>query len=172
MWSSGETTLPGNSFAPARPRRVGLRPGPPGTRRPAVFHLGHVLGHTVAVRHPLAEHRRHTRAGRDDACEVERIAGREPEELPARGVPAHRAKSVEGFGQGELLTDEAAHDAPAAQLAPHLQATVDAQQIPPGRRAGLSLQEIAEYDAVALRVLPRSEERRVGKECRSRWSPY
>src|SRR3990167_10079046 len=24
----------------------------------------------------------------------------------------------------------------------------------------------------ALRTLPRSEERRVGKECRSRWSPY
>src|SRR2546430_12137224 len=25
---------------------------------------------------------------------------------------------------------------------------------------------------VALKTLPRSEERRVGKECRSRWSPY
>src|ERR1022692_1286670 len=25
---------------------------------------------------------------------------------------------------------------------------------------------------VAVKVLPRSEERRVGKECRSRWSPY
>ena len=27
------------------------------------------------------------------------------------------------------------------------------------------------YDHVKL-VIPRSEERRVGKECRSRWSPY
>ena len=27
-------------------------------------------------------------------------------------------------------------------------------------------------DYHASRVLPRSEERRVGKECRSRWSPY
>ena len=27
-------------------------------------------------------------------------------------------------------------------------------------------------DALELRVLTRSEERRVGKECRSRWSPY
>src|SRR2546423_10042592 len=26
--------------------------------------------------------------------------------------------------------------------------------------------------APPLRLLPRSEERRVGKECRSRWSPY
>ena len=35
--------------------------------------------------------------------------------------------------------------------------------------------EIADYDVVVLdRDLPqlRSEERRVGKECRSRWSPY
>ena len=28
-----------------------------------------------------------------------------------------------------------------------------------------------EVDAT-LREIPRSEERRVGKECRSRWSPY
>ena len=27
-------------------------------------------------------------------------------------------------------------------------------------------------DAFANRFFPRSEERRVGKECRSRWSPY
>src|SRR5713101_10042728 len=138
-WSE-EAKLPSNSFAPARPL---------GKRGPAVFHLGHA----VAVRNPLAEHRRHARAGRDDAREVERIAGREPDDLPARGIPAHRAKGVEGFGQGELLADEAAHDAPAAQLAPHLQATVDAQQVPPGWRAGLALQEIAEDDAVALCVL-------------------
>ena len=31
---------------------------------------------------------------------------------------------------------------------------------------------IAAPTIVALRVLTRSEERRVGKECRSRWSPY
>src|SRR3712207_7286607 len=30
----------------------------------------------------------------------------------------------------------------------------------------------AEMTAAAVVVLPRSEERRVGKECRSRWSPY
>ena len=27
-------------------------------------------------------------------------------------------------------------------------------------------------DAKLIRMIPRSEERRVGKECRSRWSPY
>src|SRR5258708_12869725 len=31
---------------------------------------------------------------------------------------------------------------------------------------------ITASDAVGSLVLPRSEERRVGKECRSRWSPY
>ena len=30
----------------------------------------------------------------------------------------------------------------------------------------------AEADLRALMGIPRSEERRVGKECRSRWSPY
>src|SRR5256884_295191 len=36
------------------------------------------------------------------------------------------------------------------------------------------LQGIAIYDTAAhlLALTPRSEERRVGKECRSRWSPY
>src|SRR5258707_5137574 len=29
-----------------------------------------------------------------------------------------------------------------------------------------------ELDDAAIRLQPRSEERRVGKECRSRWSPY
>ena len=30
-----------------------------------------------------------------------------------------------------------------------------------------------DYDCILLDImLPRSEERRVGKECRSRWSPY
>src|SRR2546430_14805741 len=31
---------------------------------------------------------------------------------------------------------------------------------------------VAEADALELEPTPRSEERRVGKECRSRWSPY
>ena len=28
------------------------------------------------------------------------------------------------------------------------------------------------HDAMGISMTPRSEERRVGKECRSRWSPY
>ena len=31
---------------------------------------------------------------------------------------------------------------------------------------------VAEYFAAQMNLATRSEERRVGKECRSRWSPY
>ena len=33
-------------------------------------------------------------------------------------------------------------------------------------------EEFDDLDAVATHFVARSEERRVGKECRSRWSPY
>ena len=35
-----------------------------------------------------------------------------------------------------------------------------------------NLQAVVNYLASSIAQLPRSEERRVGKECRSRWSPY
>src|SRR3989449_8806199 len=40
--------------------------------------------------------------------------------------------------------------------------------VPPGRQPRPKSRACAGIEAVA----PRSEERRVGKECRSRWSPY
>jgi len=43
-------------------------------------------------------------------------------------------------------------------------ATVGAQQPVP--------QPVAAQHATLDRIVARSEERRVGKECRSRWSPY
>ena len=36
----------------------------------------------------------------------------------------------------------------------------------------LQLRELEEDGIIERKVYPRSEERRVGKECRSRWSPY
>ena len=38
--------------------------------------------------------------------------------------------------------------------------------------AGLRVSEYVRQAVVSAEVTPRSEERRVGKECRSRWSPY
>jgi len=47
----------------------------------------------------------------------------------------------------------------------------------PWRATGVALLALcllatATAGATSLQVAPRSEERRVGKECRSRWSPY
>ena len=47
--------------------------------------------------------------------------------------------------------------------------------IPVAVAAALAVQDIFEKDDIfnrAKNLAPRSEERRVGKECRSRWSPY
>ena len=54
-----------------------------------------------------------------------------------------------------FLCDVAVKDGKIAAMAQNIEA--DAKEI---------------YDAAGKLVLPRSEERRVGKECRSRWSPY
>ena len=40
-----------------------------------------------------------------------------------------------------------------------------------GRAEGLQAYEV-KNDRLSFSVMIRSEERRVGKECRSRWSPY
>src|SRR5579885_3801174 len=42
----------------------------------------------------------------------------------------------------------------------------------PGQLAGPGVGEVPLGDGGSLLVVHRSEERRVGKECRSRWSPY
>ena len=47
---------------------------------------------------------------------------------------------------------------------------VDEVLLPDGKTAGREL--IFHKGAVAVLAVTRSEERRVGKECRSRWSPY
>ena len=40
------------------------------------------------------------------------------------------------------------------------------------REAYRTFEELPVVDQIAVSISPRSEERRVGKECRSRWSPY
>ena len=61
-------------------------------------------------------------------------------------------------------------DAALAQM--HIAAARDAlaEARPPGHEPGMELRDRA--TAAAAGVGLRSEERRVGKECRSRWSPY
>ena len=38
--------------------------------------------------------------------------------------------------------------------------------------AEITVQDIIKPENLVYKKTPRSEERRVGKECRSRWSPY
>ena len=56
---------------------------------------------------------------------------------------------------------------PAVTTTAHLQMyTVVADQV------GAKAIKAGGYDIASVERAPRSEERRVGKECRSRWSPY
>ena len=51
------------------------------------------------------------RPRRDDPDQVQRVAGRQADELSAAFFPARRAQRVDGVGRGELLADEAADQA-------------------------------------------------------------
>src|SRR3712207_7275067 len=46
------------------------------------------------------------------------------------------------------------------------------ERYPPIDPYGLPLTRLTEADGTPVHIEIRSEERRVGKECRSRWSPY
>src|SRR5258707_13618382 len=45
-------------------------------------------------------------------------------------------------------------------------------QLPAMLKGSIEAKQQAEQDALRMSFILRSEERRVGKECRSRWSPY
>src|SRR5260370_6338875 len=73
--------------------------------------------------------------------------------------------------------DRAAERAPdeLAVARSGVHATGLAQEVVAGRRLELAPEgpgALEQRDVVRMLVVGRSEERRVGKECRSRWSPY
>ena len=80
-----------------------------------------------------------------------------------------------GEGYAYLMNSVATHDdtsAPEMSLGDYY----NANGTPPGRWFGQGLKGLGETTAIAGTAVVdeqmRSEERRVGKECRSRWSPY
>src|SRR5262249_36212497 len=105
----------------------------------------------------------------DDPREVERVAGGELDHLLARRRAADGTERLQRLRQGELLAHEGTDHASPAQLAPHLEPPVDAEQVAPGRGIGLARQKIAEDHAIAPHVLPgpRLQDLVGGK--RSRW---
>jgi len=104
-------------------------------------------------------------------------AGAERSSLVARGLALAKptvTAAVDGLVERNLLTREAVEgDRRSLRLA--VTAAGEAALCDAERSMGERLDEIVEHardpDAVVA-ALRRSEERRVGKECRSRWSPY
>src|SRR4029079_9454717 len=95
------------------------------------------------------------RPRRDDADQVQRIAGRQADDLAALRLTARGAQGIDRVGARELLAHEAADEAAAPQLTAHLKPPVDAHEIAPRRRLRLAPEQIAEHDAVSLDVLAR-----------------
>ena len=82
-----------------------------------------------------------------------------------RKAPTFRHLAYEGYkAQRKGMPDEL-----AAQL-PVIKDVLDAMNIPRYELDGWEADDL--IGTIAARDAARSEERRVGKECRSRWSPY
>ena len=73
-----------------------------------------------------------------------------------------------------LARPELMPPADACEAERNLHASLLADPLRPVSKADIAALADADYRALAatIRQLRRSEERRVGKECRSRWSPY
>src|ERR1035441_987092 len=85
-------------------------------------------------------------------------------EAPAMAYDAARQQVVLFGGQGETSFNQFADTWV-------WDGTTWAQKFPTIHPSARVLHAMA-YDAARQQVVLRSEERRVGKECRSRWSPY
>src|SRR5437660_456817 len=74
--------------------------------------------------------------GREDADEVQGIGAAHGDELTGGRLAPHRAQRSHRLGERVLLSGESAHEAPAPDLAPRLEAAVHAQDVPPRHEQG------------------------------------
>ena len=79
-----------------------------------------------------------------------------------------KQKTAYEIGTGDWSSDVCSSDLPRAS--PPSDTTVKPAH--PAPSGDVSLKEMMEIDDLDMGDISRSEERRVGKECRSRWSPY
>ena len=119
----------------------------------------HGVPYIAVWRHKLAE------TGLERAVRLVRDAGLRVSSVCRGGMfpaasPAEREARIE---DNRRAVDE------AAALGAEVLVLVCGAAPPPGRDIAAARRMVA--DGIA-RLVPRSEERRVGKECRSRWSPY
>src|SRR5204863_4759073 len=87
------------------------------------------------------------RTGGDDACQVERVGGRDPDDLAGAGRTAHRPQLLDRLGKGVLLTAEAGDEAPASRRPPRFHAAQGPLDLPPRKGQLLAGQEVAEHDS-------------------------
>src|SRR5260370_21550751 len=95
------------------------------------------------------------------------VAGIRPETAPAVDPAVEAALDAALAAAGIVTTEVGGLDFAAANAAASLLIDVEAYQV-----NAYLLPDLARLSSYNQRNLPRSEERRVGKECRSRWSPY
>ena len=100
--------------------------------------------------------------GQDSAAAV--LKGLSPQDVEAVSVEMAKIGLMDQATQQAILTEfsEVAIEASTA-----VRGGVDFTQLALEKAIG-----IFKANNIVSRVAPRSEERRVGKECRSRWSPY
>src|ERR1035441_2436106 len=161
-----------------------------------ILHGTRVDDHAIAVAQALARFEGHGAVLRfvvGERREAPWIGG---EETVGAGVPAHRVAGISGViedGDAQLFAgDLAGIIAPVGRLAPDLLFAYQPIGVGDVRNALILLQQGAQADAegavlaiaegdrdeggerdVHIEIAQlRSEERRVGKECRYRWSPY
>ena len=63
------------------------------------------------------------------------------------------AQRLDGFGQGELLSDKTRDEAAAADFSLHFQPPIHDQQVTPGQYKHFTSQENAKHDSVATKLL-------------------
>jgi hypothetical protein len=108
-------------------------------------------------------------AGGDRAREVEGVDGADADELALLLHAADLAEGLHGFGPGVLLAVEAGDEAAASDAAAGFHAAEGSEDVAPGDRDVLALDEVAEDDAVAEEELfgpGFGDMFRVGDECR------
>ena len=75
----------------------------------------------------------HTRAGQDDAGQVQRVRGRQLHDDSVDGVPGDGPQLLGGLGKGELLAGEAGDIARPEHHAARLEPAQRPEDVPPAR---------------------------------------
>src|SRR2546430_15705004 len=121
---------------------------------------------------PQIERNQDADAGTGDGCD----AGENAQHLGKRQRDEGEIRALQSGTEGERAdcgADQRAAGDPERERGPGVDAVAhwqDGSDIRAGHEEGRMTEGI--LPAIATEHVPRSEERRVGKECRSRWSPY